>query len=75
LADQHAWSHGIGKMRHCSYQAQGLGLESRGLFGGAVLSPFAVVVTRLTTTREGGAKALLQGLTVPEPRLFQKKSS
>jgi hypothetical protein len=38
------------------------------------LSPFAVVVTRLTTTRDGGAKALLQGLTVPEPRLFQKKA-
>ncbi|BBF87529.1 hypothetical protein DLM_3950 [Aquitalea magnusonii] len=39
------------------------------------MSPFAVVVTRLTTTAHGGAEALLRGLTVPEPRLFQKKSS
>jgi len=69
---------GVIKLAKCDtalIKPGGLGLESRGLFGGAVLSPFAVVVTRLTTTRYGGAEALLQGLTVPEPQLFQKKSS
>lgn len=67
--------HGIGKMRQRSYQAGGLGLESRGLFGGAVLSPSAVVVIRFTTTCQGGAGALLRGLAVPETRILQKKSS